>query len=154
MQNRDIYIFTTDTVCGIATPVKGGSLDKIYELKQRPFEKKIMILVGSIDQARSFEQWTSGADKWALKFWPGAYSIVVNDQGFRMPNNQKLCEFLLEKGPMFATSANISGDNPIEIKDAKTTFPTVPQENIYDFGKGSGQASSIYIYDKDLWIRR
>ncbi|OAB48862.1 Sua5/YciO/YrdC/YwlC family protein [Mycoplasmopsis gallinarum] len=150
---NDIFICSTDTVTGIGGPINQNTLDKIYELKQRPKNKKIMIVVGSIEQARNFKEWNYEADRFAQKYWPGAYSIVINNQGFRMPNNKMLCDFLLKNGPMYLTSANISGQNPIKLSEASKVFPEV--KNIYDFGEStqSNEASKIYNLDIKEWIR-
>ncbi|MBZ4195257.1 Sua5/YciO/YrdC/YwlC family protein [Mycoplasma sp. U97] len=151
MDFDQIFICTTDTVTGLGGPVNQNTLDCIYHLKNRPLSKKVMILVGSIEQARKFKQWNDKADKFALKYWPGAYSLVINNQGFRMPNNDKLCEFLTKNGPMYVTSANISGEEPINIEDAHKIFPTV--KNIYNFGQGSEEASKIFDLDTNKWLR-
>nr|WP_307927395.1 Sua5/YciO/YrdC/YwlC family protein [Mycoplasmopsis bovis] len=108
MNFEDIFICTTDTVTGIGGPVNENTLKCIYYLKNRPISKKIIILVGSIEQARAFKEWNNEADDFAAKYWPGAYSIIVNGQGFRMPNNSQLCQFLLKNGPMYV---NISANN-------------------------------------------
>ncbi|RXE94548.1 Sua5/YciO/YrdC/YwlC family protein, partial [Enterococcus faecalis] len=77
--------------------------------------------------------------------------IIVNGQGFRMPNNSQLCQFLLKNGPMYVTSANISGQDPIDISEANKYFPLV--KNVYDFGRGNNKASFIYNIDEKKWIR-
>ncbi|WP_029513494.1 L-threonylcarbamoyladenylate synthase [Mycoplasmopsis primatum] len=151
MDFKDIFICTTDTVTGIGGPINQNTLECLYWLKNRPISKKIMILVGSIEQAKKFKEWNNVANEFALKYWPGAYSIIVNNQGFRMPNNKKLCEFLNKNGPMYVTSANISGQEPIDIKCANKIFPDVV--HVYDFGAGNNQASKIYNLDTKTWIR-
>ncbi|CBH40686.1 Sua5/YciO/YrdC/YwlC family protein [Mycoplasmopsis agalactiae] len=151
MDFNDIFICTTDTVTGIGGPVNDNTLKSIYYLKNRPISKKIIILVGSVGQAREFKEWNHEADEFAAKYWPGAYSVIVNNQGFRMPNNLKLCQFLIKNGPMYVTSANISGQEPIDISEASKYFPLV--KNVYDFGKGNNKASQIYNLDEKKWIR-
>ncbi|WP_029512988.1 Sua5/YciO/YrdC/YwlC family protein [Mycoplasmopsis iners] len=152
MKYEDIFICNTDTVCGIGGPINQKTLDEIYELKKRPRNKKIMILVGSLEQAKEFSQWNDKASQWALKYWPGAYSIIVNGQGFRMPKNEELCAFLLKNGPMYMTSANLSGMSPIEIEQAGEIFPEV--KKVYAFsGTKSNQSSQIYNLDTNEWIR-
>lgn len=148
----DIIICSTDTVNGIGGSVNDLVLEKIYFLKKRPIDKKIMILVSSIEQAKKFSQWNEQASEWAKKYWPGAFSIVVNDQGFRMPNNKKLLEFLEKNGPHYMSSANISSRDVIKLSESKKVFPMV--KNIYDFGESSGSASNIYILEQDKWIIR
>lgn len=150
---KDIFICTTDTVTGIGGPVNKNTLDCLFYLKNRPKSKKIIILVATLEQARSFKEWNEKATEFALKYWPGPYSIIVNNQGFRMPYNKKLLDFLIKNGPMYVTSANKSGQNPIDIKDANKVFPEV--KNLYDFGKSKSKnkASKIYNLDIDEWIR-
>ncbi|UUD35853.1 Sua5/YciO/YrdC/YwlC family protein [Mycoplasmopsis citelli] len=145
-----IHIFSTDTVTGIGGPISEETLNLLYELKNRPREKKIMILVASLEQAQKFPQWTPGATKVAQKYWPGAYSIIVNNQGFRMPNNDLLLQFLEKKGPMYVTSANLSGSKPIDINQAKEIFPQI--KNVHDFGLCSGKPSTLINLDKDFEI--
>lgn len=151
MNFEKIFICTTDTVTGIGGPICQETLDALYYLKKRPKSKKIMILVASLKQAQSFKEWSKEANDLALKYWPGAYSIITNNQGFRMPNNKKLLEFLEKNGPMYVTSANISTQEPIDIKDANKVFPEV--KNVYDFGKGKGIASHIIDAQSNEWLR-
>lgn len=151
MNFDDIFITTTDTVNGIGGPVNDNTLKCLYYLKKRDISKKIMILVGSIEQAKIFKEWNEEATEFANKYWPGAYSIIINNQGFRMPNQKKLIEFLLKNGPMYVTSANISGKKPIKISEANKVFPTI--KNIYNFGKPNNNPSKIYNLDTKEWIR-
>ncbi|VEU78260.1 L-threonylcarbamoyladenylate synthase [Mycoplasmopsis columbinasalis] len=147
-----IFICDTDTVCGIGGPVNSQTLTLLYEAKHRPLEKKIMILVGSLAQAQIFPQWNQNATEWAQKHWPGAYSIIVNNQGFRMPNCEKLCQFLIKNGPMYVSSANISGSAPIHLNEAQKTFPFI--NNVYSFDcTHSDKPSQIFNLDTNEWIR-
>ncbi|AIA29497.1 hypothetical protein MCAL160_0507 [Mycoplasmopsis californica HAZ160_1] len=148
---KNLFITTTDTVCGIGGPVNQNTLELIYLLKQRPIDKKIIILVGSIEQARTFKEWNDQAEEFALNYWPGNYSLIVNGQGFRMPNQAGLIEFLCQNGPMYVSSANISGQSPINIKQASAIFPQI--SNIYNFGQPSGIPSKIYNIDTHQWLR-
>ncbi|WP_027120955.1 L-threonylcarbamoyladenylate synthase [Mycoplasma leonicaptivi] len=154
MENKfkDLILCTTDTVPGIGGVVNDNVLDLIYEIKQRPLNKKIVILVASIEQASSFEQWTKQASEVAKKYWPGGFTIVVNNQGFRMPDNQALLNYLNKNGPIYLTSANISGQNPLNFEEAKKVFYNVG--NILDFGTGSGKPSTIINLDTNQIIER
>ncbi|EFF41235.1 Sua5/YciO/YrdC/YwlC family protein [Mycoplasmopsis alligatoris] len=152
MNFSDIFLCSTDTVCGIGGPINNESLKKIYFLKDRPLDKKIMIVVGSIDQARQFKQWNNKADEFAQKYWPGAVSIIVNNQGFRMPNSLKMQKFLLKNGPMYLTSANLSGNDPLNLEQAKNVFKEIT--NVYDFCKPSNKPSDIYNVDTNQWLYR
>ncbi|WP_027120800.1 Sua5/YciO/YrdC/YwlC family protein [Mycoplasmopsis lipofaciens] len=151
MNYSKLFICTTDTVTGLGGPIEQNTLDCIYKLKERPKNKKIMILVGSIEQARKFQQWNTTADDLAKKYWPGAVSIIANNQGFRMPKDKSLCKFLLKHGAMYVTSANKSGQMPIDIRDSYKIFPEIT--NVFIFGKPKGQASKIINSDTNEWLR-
>ncbi|MGV2392448.1 UNVERIFIED_CONTAM: Sua5/YciO/YrdC/YwlC family protein [Campylobacter lari] len=56
MNFDEIFVCTTDTVNGIGGPVNQNTLDCLYYLKNRDISKKIIILVGSIEQAKKFSQ--------------------------------------------------------------------------------------------------
>lgn len=137
-----LFISTTDTILGIGGPVDNNIENLIYEIKGRDRNKKIIILVSSIKQARSFPQWNQEAEKLAKKYWPGAVTLVVNDQGFRMPNQKLLLEYLEKNGPVYMSSCNLS-NAPVckTIENAKIIFPEIT--NIYNFGTMSQQPSKI-----------
>ncbi|CAC13786.1 conserved hypothetical protein [Mycoplasmopsis pulmonis] len=152
INDDDLLVFTTDTLIGLGGKVSDVILEKIYEIKKRPIDKKMIILVGSLAQAQSFSQWNLKANKQAQKYWPGATTLIVNDQGFRMPKNKALCKFLIEQGPLYTTSANLSGfENIKTLDEAKKIFPQI--KHFIDFGKGSGIPSQIIDIDKNIKIR-
>ncbi|UWV77141.1 Sua5/YciO/YrdC/YwlC family protein [Mycoplasmopsis cynos] len=62
-----LFITTTDTIVGIGGIVSNEVLDALYSIKNRPREKKIIILVSSIDQVRTFKEWNERADELAKK---------------------------------------------------------------------------------------
>ncbi|WP_029906302.1 Sua5/YciO/YrdC/YwlC family protein [Mycoplasmopsis opalescens] len=150
----NLFLCSTDTVAGIGGPINNTTLDLIYALKNRPKHKKIIILVGSIEQAKKY--FTSYFDEGIIALcnilWPGSFSIIIKDQGFRMPNCVKLCDFLLKNGPMYVTSANISGEPTQDLATAQKDFPTI--KHIYDFCDNPSKKAS-YIYDSNTksWLR-
>ncbi|TPE57578.1 Sua5/YciO/YrdC/YwlC family protein [[Mycoplasma] falconis] len=148
-----LFISTTDTVLGIGGPVNDEVKDLIYEIKGRDRAKKLIILVGSIKQAKEFSQWNSQAEHYAKEFWPGATTLVVNDQGFRMPNQPKLIDYLLKNGPVYMSSCNLS-NGPIcrTLDNAKALFPEVV--NVYNFGEMSQQPSQIIKVETGEILRK
>ncbi|AKF41362.1 hypothetical protein MCANUFG4_03065 [Mycoplasmopsis canis UFG4] len=147
-----LFISTTDTVVGIGGIVSDETLDAIYKVKKRERNKKIIILVSSLEQARSFKEWTDEANELAKKVWPGAVSIIVNNQGFRMPNQKGLLELIDEIGPIYMSSANLSGQPVIKIEDSKSVFPFITK--VYNFGMPSGKPSKIINLDTNEIIER
>lgn len=150
--NNHLWILTTDTLVGLGCFVKDNLLDKLFELKKRPMDKKIIILVGSIKQAQEFSQWSDKATKWAQKNWPGAKSVIVNNQGFRMPDCQELCEFLNKNGAMYVTSANVSGQENLTFEQAKVQFKNI--NNYLNCCKGNKKPSSVYDLELDTYYRK
>lgn len=150
---NDLLISTTDTVLGIGGKINDKVKELIYEIKGRDKSKKLIILVASIEQARKFSEWNSQAEGFAKKYWPGPTTLVVNDQGFRMPNQPKLIEFLKENGPIYMSSCNLS-NAPIckNIEDAKLVFPEI--KNIYNFGKMSQVPSQIIRVEDGEILRK
>ncbi|BAP39467.1 Sua5/YciO/YrdC/YwlC family protein [Metamycoplasma canadense] len=148
-----LFISTTDTILGIGGSVEEEVEKLIYEIKGRDRNKKLIILVSSIKQARSFKQWNQEAEKLAKKYWPGATTLVVNNQGFRMPNQKELLKFLEKNGPVYMSSCNLS-NAPVckSIENAKIIFPEIT--NIYNFGQMSQNPSTIIRVEDGEILRK
>lgn len=140
---KDVFIATTDTVMGIGIPINKNDGSLIFELKKRPKAKSLIIAIGSLKQARKFKGWSKEAEEYAQRYWPGATTLVLSEKlALRIPDNDNLINLLLDKGPCYLTSANISGKKPVaSIKEAKKIFKDV--NNFYDFGPMSGKSSTI-----------
>ncbi len=98
-------ILPTDTVWGIASL----SERHIYQIKRRDPSKKIIKFVGSIDEIGlpSFY-----AD--VLKnYWPGALSVVWKGFSYRIPKSQYILDIIKQTGPIYCSSANVSGQPTI-----------------------------------------
>jgi L-threonylcarbamoyladenylate synthase len=95
-----VVAFPTDTVYGIGS----FDVDRLYEVKERPREKRIAYLVASVPDALP-----ERASALAQRFWPGALTIVAGDDAYRMPNHPLARELLSATGPLPVTSANRSG---------------------------------------------
>ena len=149
----ELIISTTDTVLGIGGKVNEKIKKLIYEIKGRDENKKLIILVSSIKQARMFPEWNIQAEQYAKKYWPGATTLVVNNQGFRMPNQKKLLEYLEQNGPIYMSSCYLS-NAPVckTIEDAKLIFPEI--KNIYNFGKMTQQPSQIIRVEDGEILRK
>ena len=150
---NELIISTTDTVLGIGGKVNEKIKKLIYEIKGRDENKKLIILVSSIKQARMFPEWNIQAEQYAKKYWPGATTLVVNNQGFRMPTQKKLLEYLEQNGPIYMSSCNLS-NAPVckTIEDAKLIFPEI--KNIYNFGKMAQQPSQIIRVEDGEILRK
>ena len=68
-----------------------------------------------------------------------------------MPDSKGLRDLLEKKGPVYMTSANISGEEQLSFEEAKEKFPDIKE--CYDFGVSSGLPSKI-IRVKDREVLR
>jgi len=100
LQQGGVVAFPTDTVYGVGS----FDLDRLYEAKQRPREKRIAYLV-----AEPPANLPPAALALARAYWPGALTIVAGDDGYRMPDHPLALELLRVTGPLPVTSANRSG---------------------------------------------
>lgn len=120
-----LVAFPTDTIYGLAARVDNpAGIDRLYEAKSRSGSKAIAVLVGEVDQLTILTPGlTSGAERLAARFWPGALTLVVPKHpslpanlspmptvGVRMPNHAFARALMRVTGPLATSSANISGD--------------------------------------------
>lgn len=127
LEAGELIVFPTDTLYGLAGQINELSLQKIYVAKQRPEEKAIPVLVGSLEQ---LDQLASAVkpEEVALMdtYWPGPLTLVLPKKeglppslspysglAVRMPDHPFALSLLQHSGPLAVTSANISGgSNP------------------------------------------
>ena len=121
-----IAVFPTETVYGIGTNgLKENSVKRLYEVKQRPLNKPISLLVNGINMINEIAQEITDLEKTLIKeFFPGLLTIILkkkdtvpnivtansNMVGVRMPSNEIALKLIEYTGVPIATpSANMSG---------------------------------------------
>lgn len=126
LDNGGIVIFPTETVYGIgANAYNEEAVRKIYEVKNRPGEKPLSILVSGIDEIGKYAIIENDIERKIINsFMPGPITIILkkkqglfdyissgkNTIGVRIPDNKIILEILNKlKLPLVAPSANISG---------------------------------------------
>lgn len=144
----EVVIFPTDTVFGIGCiATNNKSIEKIYKLKGRDFNKSLLLNVANKTAIKKIAIIDNRAEKIIDKFMPGGLSIICKVKensnlskyvinggniGLRIPKN-KILQNILEKVkvPIVSTSCNKSGEVPIASSIiAEKNFPeiTVLQE--------------------------
>ncbi len=126
LKNGGVIIFPTETVYGIgASAYCKEAVKKIYEVKQRPGEKPLSILLRSIEEISKYAVISNEIEEKIIKnFMPGPLTIILKKKtemfdyissgkdtiGIRIPDN-KIIMSILQKSqlPIVAPSANISG---------------------------------------------
>ena len=121
-----LVIFPTETVYGIgANAYNEEAVRKIYEVKMRPDEKPLSIMVSSIYEISKYAIISNETEEKIIKkYMPGPITIVLKKKpgvfdyissgkdtiGIRIPDNEIILKILKEaKLPIVAPSANISG---------------------------------------------
>lgn len=135
LKNNSIGIFPTDTVYGIGCNCFNIiSIDNLYKVKQRAYNKPINILVGNINMVKKLVTSINSIERKLMNtFWPGDLTIIFNKSkivpdlltsnldtvGIRMPNNKICLDLINTLGiPLATSSANISNKVPaIQISD-------------------------------------
>lgn len=148
-----IGIFPTETVYGIGTNALNiKSLKKLYEIKRRPLNNPITLLVGNIETINNIAE-ISDTERALIKaFFPGPLTLVLKKKsivsdvvtagldsvGVRMPANEVALKLIDLAGVPIATpSANIS------YEPAVSSFKDISKEllNNVDFAIDGGTSN-------------
>ena len=133
-------VIPTDTVYGLA--VLPEHVDLLFELKQRPLDKAVAILVACPSDAEKLFDPLPTSRLLMEEFWPGALTIVQDGHGVRCPDHPLVQAVASAVGPIAATSANLSGQpTPSTAAAAAAAFPTV--QLVIDGGKLRFPASTV-----------
>ncbi len=142
-QSGQLISFPTDTVPALAARPEQAA--KIYEAKQRSFDKPLILMAATPEDLWPY---VSGAAEeqatWqqvAERYWPGALTLVLpaSEQlpeginptgtqtvGIRIPNSAIAQRILSQTGVLATTSVNKSGKPPLlNAKDIDSFFPQV-----------------------------
>jgi tRNA threonylcarbamoyl adenosine modification protein (Sua5/YciO/YrdC/YwlC family) len=120
-----VIVLPTDTVYGLAClPEHAGA---IFELKGRPREKHVQLLVSDPAELERLGSPTPGALRLAATFWPGPLTLVIasgeETVGVRMPDHAVALDVLARTGPLAASSANRSGEpTPATCREIEDLF--------------------------------
>ena len=124
LEQGAVALLPTDTVYGLATGAYcEASIQRIYQLKNRPATSPLQLLAGSLAQAKEVAQFPVGAEKLARRFWPGALTMILppvsqgqaltrgfEGLGLRVPGNLFLQKLLQQMTSVLScTSANEHG---------------------------------------------
>jgi tRNA threonylcarbamoyl adenosine modification protein (Sua5/YciO/YrdC/YwlC family) len=121
-----VVALPTDTVYGIAVALDTpGGIERLFEVKRRPLERGIVLLLDDAEQAARIGAMTPGARALTDAGWPGGLTIVVPQRagvvlppaltggqptiGLRVPDHAAPRALAREVGPLPTTSANVSG---------------------------------------------
>ena len=152
-----IFIAPTDTVYGILTSaLSKQDIDRIYKIKGRDKDKKLIILISKISDLNLFKVILTKEQKIFLqKHWPNKLSVILQNKNqesicFRIPKTKIILNLIKKYGPLVAPSANLQGQKTVEtIREAKKVFGNSVDKYISYGKKLSGKSSTIIKLEKD-----
>lgn len=143
LKNLKSIIVSTDTVAGLLSLEK----QKIYDIKKRDKSKKIITFISSVDQIQNPSKQLLDIAK---DFWPGPLTVVFNKISYRIPNDEFILELINEIGPIYSSSANLSGEKPVEnLFDAIKYFERNKNDIIFIEGDYYLNKCASTVYDLD-----
>lgn len=156
-----VVLLPTDTVLGLAaSPAHPQAVDRLYELKARPRDKNLPIMVAGVEQIASLGAVIPGPAVKLLnsRYVPGALTLVLtldamrapgwlkdrSEIAIRIPDNDLLLDVLRHAGPLMVTSANRSGTaTPASTDKALMQLDGAPDLTVP--GKGAAPAPSTIV---------
>lgn len=133
-------VIPTDTVYGLA--VLPENVELLFELKQRPLDKAVAVLVARPADAELLFDPLPATRRLMEEFWPGALTIVQDGHGVRCPDHPLVQALASGVGPVATTSANLSGQpTPHTAAEAAAAFPSV--QVVIDGGPCRSPASTV-----------
>jgi L-threonylcarbamoyladenylate synthase len=157
-----VVALPTDTVYGICVALETpAGVERLFEIKRRPPDKGIMLLLGNASQAPEIGVMTPAATALAAACWPGGLTVVVPQRpdvplpaaltagtptiGLRVPDHAAPRALAGGVGPLPTTSANVSGLP--EARDAQEISEQLGDviELILDGGPAHGGPASTVV---------
>jgi L-threonylcarbamoyladenylate synthase len=149
-----LVIYPTDTIYGLgADALNSKAVDVVYEVKQRPREQPISVLVADFEMLYRYANVSQAQKKVLEEQLPGPYTFILEPKekmpvsdgnvGFRIPKHW-CTKIAKEFGkPITTTSANIHGrETPSTITELRKTFRDRVEVYV-DGGTLSGKPSMV-----------
>ena len=145
----------TDTVYGLAADAANArAVREVFELKERPEDRGIAVLVADLAAAETLVELTCQARRLAQRCWPGPLTVVATRRpeapphlgigdtiGVRLPDDEIL-RAIAGSGPLAVTSANLhAGSTPPTAQGVAELFPTL--RLVIDGGSRPGKSSTV-----------
>ncbi len=160
LQDNGTIVFPTDTIYGIAADAfSPDGINKLYEVKERPEDKALPVLIGDLSHLKDLVLYVSDVvEQIAAAFWPGALTLILPKGpevpaelspyptiGVRMPDLDFTLRLLRQTGPLATTSANLSGGaNPTTVGNVQEQLRDRPDLYL-DGGPTPGPVASTVL---------
>ncbi|MFL5676741.1 MAG: L-threonylcarbamoyladenylate synthase [Chloroflexota bacterium] len=162
LERGAVVALPTDTVYGIAVALATtGGVERLFQVKQRPPDKGIMLLLDDAGQADTIGEMGPAATALSSACWPGGLTVVVPQRpdvelpaaltggaatiGLRVPDHDAPRALARGVGPLPTTSANVSGLP--EARDAAEILAQLGEtiDLVIDGGPAHGGPASTVI---------
>ena len=157
-----VVAIPTDTVYGIAVALDTpGGIERLFELKRRPLDKSIALLIDDVEQAAVLGHVTKATRALADACWPGGLTLVLRQRedvpfpavltggaptiGLRVPAHDAPRALARAVGPLPTTSANVSGLPEAPDADAVQAQLGEAIELVLDGGPSRSAAASTVV---------
>jgi L-threonylcarbamoyladenylate synthase len=161
LRRGGVVAIPTDTVYGVAVALDTvGGVERLFQVKRRPPEKAVMVLLDDVEQVADLVDVTPAARALA-DLWPGGLTLVlplragaplpnaltagIPTLGVRVPNHDTPRALARAVGPLPATSANPSGEP--EARSAADVVATLGErvDLVVDGGPSPGGVPSTVV---------
>ena len=143
-----VAVIPSDTVYGLAAhPAFPDAVERLYSIKGRDKGKKIALLAAD---AAAVETFGCGLPPKAMALaeahWPGALTMVVGGEGFRVPDHDWTRRLLAACGGVLrVTSANLSGGRPATDAPQALADVGLSADLVVDDGPSPGGVPSTVV---------
>ena len=143
-----VAVIPTDTVYGLAAhPGFPDAVERLYTIKGRESGKKIALLASDAAAVETFGfPLPEKAAQLASRHWPGALTMVLGDEGFRVPDHDWTRRLLAKCGGVLrVTSANLSGGSPATDAPQALADVGLSADLVVDDGVSPGGVASTVV---------
>jgi len=145
LRSGGIVLMPTDTIYGLhARADDASAVERLATIKGRDDTKPFIVIAASAEQLEGFG---ATVPPMLREIWPAPLTAILrrgsSTVGARIPDLTWLRAILAESGPLFSTSANRSGENPINAPAELADSLRKLLDGIVDAGKRDGKASTI-----------
>jgi L-threonylcarbamoyladenylate synthase len=162
IKNGGVIAFPTQHLYGLgADAFNADAVNRVFEIKRRPHDKPLLVLIDKhYDLTRLVQNVPYAATCIMERFWPGSVTIVFKAKhilpmnltagtdriGVRMPEHPvALALTTAVKGPITATSANITGNPGCSLVSDMDSLITDQLDLIIDAGALKGGMGSTVV---------
>jgi L-threonylcarbamoyladenylate synthase len=170
VQKGGLVVFPTESFYGLgADALDPAAIARVFEVKGRPDDKPLLVLVDSIDMVTDLAaEIPDGARALMTRHWPGALTLVLRASarvpagltggtgtvGVRLPGHAVARALVAAAGrPVTAPSANPNGASPPRTAGDVRGYFDGRVELIVDGGTTAGGAGSTVV-DCTVWPPR